>query len=360
MVTGIVYHQKYLEHEQSPSHPESRERLVYTIEYFEKIGIFDSPDVKILEPIVATPKDVLAVHHPRYVEFLRKSSEKGGFIDTDTVVLPGLFDIALLAAGGAIKAAKSVLEDEVNNAFAMIRPPGHHAHPYIGAGFCYLNNIAIAVRWLQRNGISRILILDFDAHHGDGTQEIFYEDESVLFISTHQMPLYPGTGYPEECGKGKGEGYTVNIPLPPGSGDECYELALNEIIKPLAEEFNPEFIAVSTGFDNHFTDPLTNLAITAESYTKMMSEVVDLSEKLCGGNIFAVLEGGYSVRKGLPRTMAGVVLALAGMDTSKIKNSEEYIDELSYVKRDDAVETVRRNIDTLKKYHSKYWEVFKK
>lgn len=360
MVTGIVYHEKYLEHEQSPSHPESRERLVYTLKYLKETGIFDSDEIKMLEPLVASPKDVLAVHHPKYIEFLRKSSEKGGFIDSDTVIPPGLFEIALLSAGGAIKAAKSVLEGEVKNAFAMIRPPGHHAHPYIGAGFCYLNNIAIAVRWLQNTGIEKVMILDFDAHHGDGTQDIFYEDDSVLFISVHQMPLYPGTGYPEEYGKGKGEGYTVNIPFPPGAGDECYELALNEVIKPLAEEFNPDFIAVSTGFDNHFTDPLTNLAITAKGYSRLMEEVVDLSENICGGRLFVVLEGGYSVKKGLPYAIAGVLLALAGINSTKAEDSKSYIDELDYVKSDSAIETVRRNIQMLKKYHSKYWKAFKK
>ena len=156
MVTGIVYHQKYLDHEQSPDHPESKERLAYTIEHFNRIGLFENPAIKILEPIVASPKDVLAVHTSKYIEFLRKESERGGVIDLDTAIPVGLFDIALLAAGGAIKAGKAVLEGEVDNAFAMIRPPGHHAHPYVGAGFCYLNNIAIAVKmvttkWHQKS-----------------------------------------------------------------------------------------------------------------------------------------------------------------------------------------------------------------
>ena len=173
----------------------------------------------------------------------------------------------------------------------------------------------------------------------------------------HQVPLYPGTGYPNEYGKGRGEGFTVNVPLPPGASDECYMLILKEIIKPLAEEFNPDFIAVSTGFDNHFTDPLTNLAITTEGYAELMKEVVNLAERLCDGRLFAVLEGGYSVKKGLPFTIAAVVSILAGIDG--VKDSEEYIHELDWVKRENAIETVEKNIEAVKKYHSKYWKAFR-
>ncbi|MCK4329529.1 histone deacetylase [candidate division WOR-3 bacterium] len=355
--TGIVYHKDYLKHEQSPMHPESKARLISTLDFFTKKGLFDNPKIKLIEPTLASLKDILAVHHQRYIEFLKEESETGGVIDPDTTIPAGLFDIALLAAGGAIKAAQAIIKKEVNNAFAMIRPPGHHAKPHTGGGFCYLNNIAIAVRWLQRNGFRKILIIDWDAHHGNGTQEVFYEDDSVLFISLHQVPLYPGTGYPNEVGKGNGEGYTVNVPLPPGASDKCYMLVFDEIIKPLTEEFKPEFIAVSTGFDNHFTDLLTSLAITAKGYTEMMSEAVKLAEKLCEGRIFAVLEGGYSITKGLPYSMLGIVVAMAGLDIL-IEEPENYMDELILVKRDGAYEIVKKYIDTVKKIHSQYWKCF--
>jgi len=357
MVTGIVYNEKYLEHEQSPDHPESKERLKYTLDFFEKNSLFEDPNITLLEPFQATPEDVLRVHHPKYIELLRKGSETGAVIDADTFIPIGLFDIALLAAGGTIMAAKSVIEGDVENAFAMVRPPGHHAHPSIGAGFCYLNNIAIAVKWLRENGIERIMIIDWDAHHGDGTQDVFYEDNSVLFVSNHQIPLYPGTGYPEEVGKGKGKGYTVNAPLPPGAGDESYLYIFEEVIKPLAEEFRPQFIAISTGMDNHFTDHLTSLAITSKGYYDLMDRVVNLSKKLCNGNLFAVLEGGYSVVKGLPYTIYNVIAAMSGIEP--VDDSESYSDELSLRKRESAHITVEKYVETVKDIHSKYWNAFK-
>lgn len=359
MVTGIVYHKKYLEHEQSPTHPERKERLAYTMDQLKEEGIFDNPKIKLLEPFEASIEDVLAVHTSSYIEFLRKESIRGGFIDWDTIVPVGLFEVALLAAGGAIRAAKAVVEGEVDNAFAMIRPPGHHAKPNIGAGFCYLNNIAIAVKWLQRNGFRRILILDWDAHHGDGTQEIFYEDDGVLFISTHQMPLYPGTGYPREVGAGDGEGYTINIPLPLGTSDEGYMMVFDEIIEPVAREFKPDFIAISAGQDNHFTDPITGLALTARGYAELMKRAVDLAKDLCDGKLMAVLEGGYSVEKALPYTNLGIIAAMAGMDISHIREPSKYLVELKWRKKESAIKKIQDNIKQVRKIHKKYWSCFK-
>ncbi len=359
MVTGIVYHPKYLEHEQTPTHPERRERLAYTIDQLREEGIFDHPDIVLIEPEPARMEDVLEVHTREYIEFLEKYSKIGGVIDWDTNIPVGVFERALLAAGGAIKAAEAVVERVVDNAFAMVRPPGHHAKPYIGAGFCYLNNMAIMVKWLLRRGFKRILILDWDAHHGDGTQEIFYEDDRVLFISTHQMPLYPGTGYPDEVGKGRGEGYTINVPLPPGTSDEEYLMVFDEIIEPVAREFQPEFIAISAGQDNHFTDPITGLALTARGYAEMMRRAVELSKELCDGMLVAVLEGGYSVEGALPYTNLGIIAAMAGMDISCIREPKNYLEELRW-RRMNVREKVMKNIETVKRIHSQYWDCFKR
>ncbi len=359
MVTGIVFHEEYLKHEQTPTHPERRERLAYTMDQLREEGIFDREDIKILEPFKASLEDVLEVHTKEYIEFLKIESRRGGIIDWDTNIPVGLFDRALLAAGGAIRAAKAVVEGEVDNAFAMIRPPGHHAKSYIGAGFCYLNNMAIMVKWLLKRGFSRIAILDWDAHHGDGTQEIFYSDDRVLFISTHQMPLYPGTGYPEECGTGRGEGYTINVPLPPGTSDEGYMLVMDEIIEPVIREFKPEFIAISAGQDNHFTDPITGLALTARGYAEMMQRAVKLAEELCDGRLVAVLEGGYSVEAALPYTNLGIIAAMAGYDISHIREPENYYAELMWRKRDSALIKLRSNIEEVKRVHSKYWKCFR-
>lgn len=358
MKTGIVYHPKYLEHEQTPTHPERKERLAYTIDQLMEEGIFDLENIVLLEPFKASIEDVLEVHTEEYINFLVKSSETGGFIDFDTNVPVGLWDVALLAAGGAIRAAKAVIEKEVDNAFAMIRPPGHHAKPYTGAGFCYLNNMAIMVKWIQKHGFERIAILDWDAHHGDGTQEIFYEDDSVLFISTHQMPLYPGTGYPNEVGKGRGEGYTINIPLPPGTSDDGYIYVFENVIEPVLSEFDPDFIAVSAGQDNHFTDPITGLALTARGYAEIMKRAVELANELCKGRIVAILEGGYSVEQALPYTNLAIISAMAGLDTSFIREPENYIAELRWRKKYYAIDRVKENVEEVRRIHSKYWKCF--
>ncbi len=358
MKTGIVYHKKYLEHEQDPRHPERRERLAYTIDQLTEEGLFEDEDIVLLEPFPASMEDVLEVHTKEYVEFLKRESARGGgIIDFDTNIPKGVFERALLAAGGAIRAAKAVLDKEVDNAFAMVRPPGHHAKPYTGAGFCYLNNMAIMVKWLLKRGFERIMILDWDAHHGDGTQEIFYEDDRVLFISTHQMPLYPGTGYPHEVGRGRGEGFTINIPLPPGTSDEGYLYVFEKIVEPVAKEFKPEFIAISAGQDNHFTDPITGLALTARGYGELMRRAVNLSKDLCKGRLVAVLEGGYSVEAALPYTNLAIIAAMAGKDISHIREPKSYLAELKWRKRDYAMQKVRDNVSDVIRIHSKYWSL---
>ncbi len=356
MITGIVYHRKYLEHEQSPTHPERRERLAYTLDQLMEEGIFDNPRIKLLKPFYADIKDVLMVHTEEYVEYLREYSKIGGIIDWDTNIPVGVFERALLAVGGALRAVEAVLKGEVDNAFAMVRPPGHHAKPYTGAGFCYFNNVAIAVKWLLKKGIKRVLILDWDAHHGDGTQEIFYEDDRVLYISTHQMPLYPGTGYPEEVGDGRGEGYTINIPLPPGTSDAEYLTVFDEIIKPVAFEFEPEFIIISAGQDNHFTDPITDLALTARGYAELMRRAVEISKELCDKRLAAVLEGGYSM-EAIAYTNLGIICAMAELDLKYIREPEDYLKILK-LRRRDVRDIVRRNIETVKRIHSKYWSCF--
>jgi len=357
--TGIVFHEKFLEHEQTPTHPERRERLAYTIDQLMEEGIFESDRIVLIEPEPAKEEDVLRVHTKEYIEFLKRASKTGGIIDFDTNVPVGLFDTAMLAAGGAITAAKNVLEGKIKNAFAMVRPPGHHAKPYTGAGFCYINNMAVMVEWLKSRGVEKILILDWDAHHGDGTQEIFYEDDRVLFISTHQMPLYPGTGYPHEVGSGRGEGYTINVPLPPGTSDEGYIYVFENIVEPVAEEFEPDFIAISAGQDNHFTDPLTGLALTARGYAEIMRRVVELSERLCEGRLVAILEGGYSVEAALPYTNLGIIAALSGMDISNIREPEKILSELKWRKREYANQKLRDTVAEVKRIHSRYWRCFR-
>ena len=355
MNCGIVYHSSYLLHEQSPSHPERRERLAYTIDQLEEEGIFDMPGISIIAPRPARREEVLFVHSEEYLQYLETSSITGGFIDADTFIPKGLIHDALLAAGGAISGADAVLNQEVKNAFVLARPPGHHAGRSHGAGFCYLNNIAIMVRHLQRRGMRRVMILDWDAHHGNGTEEIFYDDPTVLFCSIHQYPFYPGSGRVDDIGVGEGKGYTVNLPIPAGSSDKVYRYLLEEIIIPLTEEFMPDFIAISAGQDNHYTDPLTGLALTAQGYAGLMQEMCIVADSICFGRLIAVLEGGYSVEGGLPYTNLGLIAAMAGLDISAIREPVMYQQMLQKSISDDAFPQTLKMVSDVKKKLSEHW-----
>lgn len=359
MTTALVFHPDYLLHEQTRDHPERRERLSYTIDQIREEGLMRHPSVKVITPREASREAVARVHHHEYLAFLEEASRRGGFIDFDTNIPVNLFSHALLAAGGAIRAADAVLTGETENAFALVRPPGHHARQGTGAGFCYLNNMAVMVRHMQQEGIRRVLILDWDAHHGDGTQQIFYDDPTVLFTSIHQMPFYPGSGHVEETGCGAGTGYTVNMPVPAGTGDRSYHYLFDTVIAPLAAEFSPDVIAVSAGQDNHFTDPLTGLALTARGYAELMKKAVMLADTLCGGRLVAVLEGGYSVEGGLPYTNLGILAAMAGLDITHIREPDIYHDWLLRAEDPLAQEKVRSNVLALSRHLAPHWECFR-
>lgn len=355
MSSGIIYDPAYLMHEQSPTHPERRERLSYTLDQLTEEGIFDMPGIVLIPPVPARRDDVLMVHSEEYLHFLEESSITGGIIDTDTYVPKDLIHAALLAAGGTIRAADAVMNQEIKNAFVLARPPGHHAGRSQGAGFCYLNNVAIMVRHLQRRGMRRIMILDWDAHHGNGTEEIFYDDPSVLFCSVHQYPFYPGSGRIEDIGVGDGKGYNINLPIPPGSSDKVYQYLLEEIIIPLAEEFMPDAIAISAGQDNHFSDPLTGLALTAQGYARIMQEMCIVADSICFGRLIAVLEGGYSVEGGLPYTNLGVIAAMAGQDISGIREPYIYQEMLQKRISHDAFSKSIKMVSDLKKKLADHW-----
>ncbi|KXB06353.1 hypothetical protein AKJ53_00605 [candidate division MSBL1 archaeon SCGC-AAA382F02] len=297
MNTGIVYSDKYLEHDLGPDHPEKPERLKSIIEslkreekLLEKIDIF--------EPSPASIEDIKLAHTPAYIEKIKKLSKSGRRVDLDTPINKKTFDLALLSAGGTLQLGEKTLKGKFGNGFALVRPPGHHATRDSGGGFCYFNNIAITARkLLKEDEIDRVLIFDFDAHHGNGTQDIFYQDNNLLYISFHQSgrTLYPGTGSPKETGEKDGEGYTVNVPFPPGSSDENYVAALKKFLIPLSEQFEPDFILSSVGLDGHRKDPLTNLRLSSKGYEWLGKTSIDQASKLCDGKIVFVLEGGYAI-----------------------------------------------------------------
>ena len=288
----VIDDPRYLDHEAPTGHPERPERLIavgQALEAFENGILRQLPDP-------ADPSAILRIHTREHLETVRTACAGGrGNLDPDTFVSGASFDTALLATGGAMQLARQIARGEARSGFAIVRPPGHHAERVQAMGFCLFNNVAIAARTLQEEeGVERILIVDWDVHHGNGTQHSFEEDPSVLFVSTHQFPFYPGTGDFGECGRGPGEGTTLNIPMPAGCGDTEYTGALARLLVPAARAFRPEIILVSCGFDAHRADPLASMEISSEGFLQMTRTVRALAEDLCGGRIGFVLEGGYA------------------------------------------------------------------
>jgi len=276
-------------------HPESPGRLRAVTDLLHSYKVFDR--VATVKPASANTDQILTVHDPRMVGLVAKRSDEGyGHLDADTYFTPGTFDSARFAAGTVCTLTDIVMAQEVTNSLALIRPPGHHAERGRVGGFCIFNNVAIAARHLQaRHSIRRILIIDFDVHHGNGTQEIFYSDPDILFISVHlYYPFfYPGSGWLTETGLGDGRGKTINVPLQPGSGDMSYGRIFDEIIRPVSERFVPEYLLVSAGFDAHWKDPLASAGLSLSGYYELSGKIVELAEDLCSGRCTIVLEGGY-------------------------------------------------------------------
>ena len=294
MTTGYVFHPIYLEHT-IPSHPERKERLQRIMRSLESSGTLAR-----LAPIEATPLDaelLSTMHDPNYIKRVEMVAESGGgMLDPDTYVNPRSYEAALMAVGGLINAVEAVLLGQVDNAFALVRPPGHHALRDQGMGFCLFNNVALAAQYaIEKHCLSRILIADFDVHHGNGTQDAFYERADVLYFSTHQYPHYPGTGHWRERGQREGEGYTVNVPLPYGVGDEGYAQAFEEILLPLARRYNPQLILVSAGYDAHWADPLAGMRLSTAGFHRLTTALVSLADELCQGRLVLTLEGGYDL-----------------------------------------------------------------
>ncbi len=287
-MTSIVYHPDYLLHE-TGSHPERKERLLAIMQLIDESGI----DVRKIKPEPASIEQIRYVHNSEYIEKVKYHAEHEIPLDPDTVVCKDSYHAALLAAGGAVRAVDLAMSGE--NAFALLRPPGHHALPDRGMGFCIFNNIAIGARHAQQSGLERVLIVDWDVHHGNGTQHAFYDDPSVFYFSVHQYPHYPGTGSADETGKGAGRGYTLNVPLLAGSGDAAYIDAFEKILTPAALKFDPDIILVSAGFDAHTCDPFAGMAVTTAGFGKMASIIHSIAGKCCGGRLAIMLEGGYDL-----------------------------------------------------------------
>lgn len=292
--TGFIYDDIYLEHKTTPGHPERPERLVEIVKRLKAEGIYS--ELHQLKPVPASLDWIETVHSPAYIERTKRSCKNNsGYLDSlDVPISTKSYEAAVMAAGGMIVAVDAVVDKKVANAFCAVRPPGHHALEDQAMGFCIFNNVAIGAKYIQKKyGLSKVLIVDWDVHHGNGTQATFYDDPTVLYFSVHQYPFYPGSGSREERGTGKGLNYTINVPLPAGSGDKIYLDAFEKELRPAAHDFSPDFVLVSAGFDAHEKDLLGQMAVTAEGFGKMTEIVKAIALKCCQGRLVSTLEGGY-------------------------------------------------------------------
>ncbi len=294
----LFYDPRFLEHVSSPMHVERPERLRAIVERLRAEDLFQD----VHEPAPATTAQLRRVHRGTFLDFFEHLNE--GFLDPETAVHPETWGIALLAAGATIQAANASYAAG-KPALALVRPPGHHAGPDYGGGFCYLNNVAAAAADQVAQG-RRVAILDYDAHHGNGTSEIFEDEAAVLYISTHQYGIYPGTGAAGDVGKGEGRGFNVNIPFTAGCGDASFELAYEQIVEPIVREYKPNIILVSLGMDAHYRDPLTGLSLSSPGYVDLVMKSYGLARELSGGRFVIALEGGYHLQA-LSEVIAGIV-----------------------------------------------------
>ena len=294
--TGFLYDAIYLKHDTGAGHPERPERLTAILARLEQDGVLQH--LVRLKPETASPEWITTVHTAEYVERVRKSCQAGAsYVDTsDAPASRDSYEVALNAVGGVQAAIDAVMQGRVRNAFCAVRPPGHHALKDRSMGFCFFNNVAIAAKYIQKkHKLGKVLIVDWDVHHGNGTQAAFYDDPTVFYFSTHQSPFYPGTGSAEERGAGKGLGFTRNVPLAADCGDAEYKKAFLEELKPAAAAFQPDFVLVSAGFDAAKGDLLGRMKVTPEGFAELTRIVKGIAEQYCQGRLVAVLEGGYEL-----------------------------------------------------------------
>ncbi|TFG77299.1 MAG: histone deacetylase [Thermodesulfobacteriales bacterium] len=339
---GIVLDKLYVDHDNGPGHPETYERILAIVDMLNYTKMMD--EVVRIEPRDATKEEITLVHTPEHYDKIASTKGKHRvFLDADTTTCAVSFDAALRAAGGTIAAIDSVLSGEVDRAFPIVRPPGHHAEADRPMGFCLFNNVAVGAAYLtQVKGLNRVLVIDWDVHHGNGTQHIFEDSSKVLYFSSHQFPFYPGTGAAEEVGTGDGKGYTVNVPMEPGMGDNEFIKIFQEILKPIIDQYKPEFILVSAGFDIFFDDPLGGMKVTPEGFAKLTRQLTDQADRVCNGKIIFLLEGGYN--------LDGLWISTKEMLEELLdKKRSEYDIGDAETKADDLIENI-------KKVYSDYWD----
>jgi len=311
MSLTIFTSDRFADHLNPPGHPERLERAevmqVVASEFRQRGG-------EVREPRAATDAELARVHDREYISLVSETAGRATALDADTFTSPDSYEVALLAAGAAIAGVDDVLDGSGRRALAMVRPPGHHAERNRAMGFCLFNSIAIAAAHARARGLERVAIVDYDVHHGNGTQWSFYDDPSVLFISSHQYPYYPGTGAATETGTGNGAGFTVNLPMDAGATDADYEVAYTTVAFPVLRQFRPQLILISAGFDALEDDPLGGMRLTADQFARLTAVICAVADECCNGRVVAVTEGGYDLA-GLASCLRGVIPVLNG-DTS--------------------------------------------
>jgi len=335
MTTQIIFSEEFSRHNNT-GHPENAERLHVMIEEIKKAPFYK--DLEFVKPEILPEKFLYEVHSNRMIEQIMDISDEGeSWIDMDTYVCRSDYEIARLAAGGLVKACNNVMKDEADNAFALIRPPGHHATKNRSMGFCLFNNAAIAANELSKQG-KKVLIFDFDVHHGNGTQDIFYDRKDVMYQSTHLSPHYPGTGDTDEIGIGDGKGYTINAPLSHGNGNNAVSKILDEVFLPVAKQFNPDLIIISSGYDSHHLDPLGGFSFTSDFFGEMTARFQKIQPR-----VVCTLEGGYNLQwigKCLVSQLGQMINNIVKYDD--ISNESENVDEV---------------INQIKNEISSYWKI---
>src|SRR6266568_4847278 len=307
MTTALIYDPIFLEHITPHNHPERPQRLKRAMEVLQALNWLERDGLVQMTPRASTEDELAAVHDRAYIQYVAAAAQKvadeqlqGGrptlYFAPDTYISACSYEAAIKAAGAPLTAIDAIMKGEIDNAYCLVRPPGHHALPDDAMGFCLFNNVAVAARYaIDHYGLERVMIIDYDVHHGNGTQDIFYTDPRVLYFSTHQAPFYPGTGLSEERGEGAGLGTTINVPLPATTGYETYEPVFRQVMAPAADRFNPQLILVSAGFDAHWADPLGGMNLSTAGFAQLTGIIIELAQFLCDGRLVMVQEGGYNL-----------------------------------------------------------------
>ena len=351
----MTFHEKFMQYDLGEGHPYRGDRFLNAINFFREQGLLSLPQLKVIEPKPASKEDLLMVHDEGYVDLIFRLASEGRPYDIETPVSPQILEAALLIVGGAIECGKAVYDGRAKRAISL-GGGFHHAGKDYGGGFCLFNDIAVLVEHLRHErNVKRFLILDYDVHFGNGTSDIYYRDSSVLFISLHQDPrtLYPGKGFTWEIGESYGEGFNVNVPLPPGTGDSTYLYALREIFVPLAEEFQPEIIIANGGSDPHFADMLGDLSLTAKGFFALSNLIRETAKKLCDGKLIMLMGSGYNP-KVLPLCWYALAAGAVGLEEINAKESYAAPIEPPFCRK--KVEGV---IDELKGLLKKRWKCFR-